>query len=369
MKVGREAVLAYRIAAQGLRRDATSPQALAILGLGVQNTPPGSARLACAARLPSVPVDFAGLRIAWTYRLSPHLHHDADLPGVAAALWPATEADAVSRLNWPSARLAGTGMSATEVIEQATDAVLDVLTEPMTKGAASAAVTERVDESLTMWCKACQSTHIYDSLFRLAAGLAGAWLDTEARPDPAHADAGLVASGARSGEAHRPGPGLTCVFSARLACRRRRFPQRRQGRSWPKNWPGDLVEVEVDGANGLLPAGGRRRAAHAAGTAARPVAAARRPVPASPRPELIVPDAKAQKVLWRVLGNPGAVLVDGEIVGAWRAKAARQAALEFQFEPFDELPSDLAPLLDEEARLIATARGISDATVSVGTRR
>ena len=363
MKASREAVLAYRIAAQGLRRESTSPQALAILELGVQNTPPGSARLACAVRLPSIPSDFAGLRIAWTYRLSPHLHHEADLAGVAGALWPASEADAASRLNWPSARLAGTGRTATQVIEQATDAMLDVLTEPMTKGAASAAVTERIDEPLSMWCKACQATHIYDSLFRLAAGLAGAWLDTDANPTlitptpgwsrPVHEPvkrAELVRSYLRFLGPARPADvaEFLSVNKVELA----------------EHWPSDLVEVEVDGTTGFFPP--------------EDIDALRAP-PEPPRIRLlppgdpylqtrdrtmIVPDAKAQKVLWRILGNPGAVLVDGEIVGAWRAKAVGKRRLEFQLEPFDELPPDLDPLLAREAQLIATARGISDATVA-----
>jgi hypothetical protein len=363
VRASREAVLGYRIAAQGLRRDTTSPQALAILGLGVQNTPPGSARLACAARLPCTPTDFAGLRIAWTYRLSPHLHHDADRPGVAAALWPATEADAVTRLNWPSARLAGTGRSATAVIDQATDAMIDVLTEPMTKGAASAAVTELVDEPLTSWCKGCQSTHIYDSLFRLAAGLAGVWLDTEASPtllipqpgwsrpafDPAQR-ADLVRTYLRFLGPARPADvaDFFGVNKAHLAA----------------HWPTELIEVDVDGTTGWFPA--------------EEIDALRDP-PEPPRVrllppgdpylqtrarQLIVPDAKAQKVLWRILGNPGAVLVDGEIVAAWRAKAVGKRRLEFQLEPFGELPPDIAADLDAEAQLIAAARGIAEAIIS-----
>jgi hypothetical protein len=366
MKAGREAVLAYRIAAQGLRREVDSPQALAVLGLGVQNTPPGSARLACAVRLSSVPSDFAGLRVAWTYRLSPHLHHDADLAGVAGALWPASEADAVSRLNWPGARLAGTGKSATEIIEQATDAMLDVLTEPMTKGAASAAVTERVDEPLTMWCKACQSTHVYDSLFRLAAGLAGAWLDTDANPTlitPTPGWTRPVHDPAKRTELIKAylrflGPARPADVADFLSVNKAELV---------KNWPGDLVEVEMDGATGFLPP----EDIDALRTPPEPPRVRLLP-PGDPYLQardrkLIVPDAKAQKVLWRILGNPGAVLVDGEIVGAWRAKALGKRRLEFQLEPFDELPPDLAPLLDEEARLVAAARGISDATV-VGTR-
>ena len=360
VEVSREAVLAYRIAVQGLRRDVSSPRDLAIIGLGVQNTPPGSARLACAARLPSTPADFAGLRIAWTYRVSPHLHHEADLPGVAAALWPATEADAVTRLSWPNARLAGTGMSATEVIEQATGAMLDVLTEPMTKGAASAAVTERVAEPLTMWCRACRSTHIYDSLFRLAAGLAGAWLDTEAKTTL------ITPTPGWSRPAHDPAKRAELV----RACLRFLGPARPADvadflsvnkAELVKNWPEDLVEVDVDGAKGFFPS--------------EDVGALREP-PEPPHVRLIppgdpylqtrdrtmiVPDAKARKVLWRILGNPGAILVDGEIVGAWRAKAVGKRQLEFQLEPFGEFRSrDLG----EEAQRIAAARGIAEAVIA-----
>ena len=363
VRAGREAVLGYRIAAQGLRRDATSPQALAILGLGVQNTPPGTARLACALRLPSAPADFAGLRIAWTYRLSPHLHHDADLPGVAAALWPCSEADAVARLNWPSARLAGTGLTATQVIEQATDAMIGVLTEPMTKGAASAAVTGRVDGALSMACKACQSTHIYDSLFRLAAGLAGAWLDTDANPtlltpvpgwsrpvfDPVKR-AGLVRSFLRFLGPARPADvaDFLSVSKAELA----------------KNWPDDLVEVDVDGTKGWFPP----EHVDALNDPPEPPRVRLLP-PGDPYLQardrkLIVPDAKAQKVLWRILGNPGAVLADGEIVAAWRAKAVGKRRLEFQLEPFGELPPDIGQELAGEAALIATARGIAEATIA-----
>ena len=128
-----------------------------------------------------------------------------------------------------------------------------------------------------------------------------------------------------------------------------------------KNWPDDLIEVDVDGTKGFFPA--------------EDVDALREP-PEPPHVRLlppgdpylqtrdrsmIVPDAKAQKVLWRILGNPGAVLVDGEIVGAWRTKAVGKRRLDFQFEPFDEFrPEDLA----EEAQRIATARGIAEATVS-----
>ena len=38
--------------------------------------------------------------------------------------------------------------------------------------------------------------------------------------------------------------------------------------------------------------------------------------------DLIVPDKSAHKALWPVLGRPGVVFVDGEVVGMWRTKAS-----------------------------------------------
>src|SRR5262249_18312374 len=39
--------------------------------------------------------------------------------------------------------------------------------------------------------------------------------------------------------------------------------------------------------------------------------------------ETLVPDRALHKQIWQILGNPGTVLVDGEIAGVWRATAAK----------------------------------------------
>jgi hypothetical protein len=130
------------------------------------------------------------------------------------------------------------------------------------------------------------------------------------------------------------------------------------------SWPEDLVEVDVDGRIGWFP---QDR-----------LAALRKPAepprvrflpPGDPylqtrdRP-LIVPDNTARKTLWRILGNPGALLVDGEIVAAWRAKAVGRRRLELRLEPFDELPPDIGPELEAEAARMAEARGIAEAVLA-----
>ncbi len=362
-RVSRARVLGYRIAEQGLSRRTTSLRQLDVLRLGVQNTPPGSARLACAARLSAIPTDLAGPRMVWGCRISPHLHHAADLPGLAAALHPASEAAAATRLSWPKTRLAAAGGSAMAVIEQATDAMGAVVTGPMTKGAVSAAVSRRVDESLTAWCRGCRSRHISESLFRLVALPAGVYLDSASGsmlltpladwPGPPAESTGLA--GLATTFLRFLGPATVAdtadflgVNAAELAAR----------------WPGDLVEVDVDGRAGWFPAdrlAALRRAAEPPRLRLLPPGD---PYLQARDRQLIVPDAKARKALWRILGNPGAVLADGEIVAAWRAKAAGRRRLELTVEPFGELPPDLTAELESEAARLAEVRGFAEVVLT-----
>src|SRR5262249_20567727 len=90
-QIDREQALAYRVAAQQLDRTAElTPSELAVIGLGAQDTPYGSARLALAARTTG-PLDDDALVLIWAARGAPHLHRGADLPALAAALWPLSD--------------------------------------------------------------------------------------------------------------------------------------------------------------------------------------------------------------------------------------------------------------------------------------
>src|SRR5690349_22769106 len=89
--------MAYRLVAQQLHRVDEPPHALAVLDLGVQDTPYGVARQALAART-TVSGDDPHLRLAWTHRGAPHLHRTGDLLPLMPALWPFGDADATSRI-------------------------------------------------------------------------------------------------------------------------------------------------------------------------------------------------------------------------------------------------------------------------------
>lgn len=73
--------------------------------------------------------------------------------------------------------------------------------------------------------------------------------------------------------------------------------------------------------------------------------------------DVLVPEKPHQKQLWRIIGNPGALLVDGEVAGVWRAKMAGRGALEVTVTPFDgrPLPARVRRELDAEAAVVAAA--------------
>ena len=73
--------------------------------------------------------------------------------------------------------------------------------------------------------------------------------------------------------------------------------------------------------------------------------------------ELIAPDVKIQRQLWRYVGNPGAVLRAGAAVGLWRQKTARGAA-ELSVELFEPLSEPERRRLGELAERLCAGRGL-----------
>ncbi|GAB3353553.1 hypothetical protein GCM10027452_21810 [Micromonospora halotolerans] len=75
-----------------------------------------------------------------------------------------------------------------------------------------------------------------------------------------------------------------------------------------------------------------------------------------------MPDTARAKELWPVLGRPGAVLVDGQLVGTWRPrKSGRTVKLTVQ--PWQKLPATTRDTIVEEAERLAAHRTVSLAGV------
>lgn len=354
--VTREQVLAFRVAAQNLDRARSEVSALKVLDLGIQDTPAGSARIALAARVPGEPDIDGWSSLAWTIRGAPHLHRSADLYSLSRALWPVNETDAMARLLPMKSSLVDAGLSGLDAFTATANAFRTVLSAPMTKGEASAAVTREIPASMSRWCPGCQATHVYGILFPQAALAGGVQLepagasvrlipidDWPGVPTRAEGTADLIRK-----YLHVLGPATAAHVAGFLGTAKTAIG---------KVWPDDLAEVRIDGAAAWIPESDVK----ALRSAATPELVRLLPAldPHLRDRELLVPDRARQKAIWRPVGSPGAVMVDGEIVGTWRAKMSGKTKLVVTVELFESLPKRAHTALAAEAEMLANLRGAS----------
>lgn len=365
--LSRGQVLAYRVAAQELRRDGQAPQRLAVLDIGIQDGGTDGARHAMDARLaqappPDVVGPDADLALVWSLRGAPYVHRRRDLDPLAAALVPLSEADAAGRLNETGPSVARAGISALDQYATAVREMRAVVRRPTAKGAASTAVTQRLPPAMRHPCRACGTSHISDSAMRVASLAAGLELQPGTAPPVLQPRAGAAVAPAPDPEA------LRLLVRGYLALLGPATPRQVadyldvRGADLTPLWPDDLVAVSVEGTRAWLPEGA--------------VAAAQR----APEPDvvrllnpfdpwlqardrdLIVPDRAHHKALWPVLGRPGAVLADGEIAGTWRTRTSGRA-LTITVEPFWPLDPRVRRAIEAEAERVAAVRGATSVTV------
>jgi hypothetical protein len=231
----------------------------------------------------------------------------------------------------------------------------------MPKGDASAALTERVPDQAVSWCRGCQSHHLSDQLMRVAALPGGARLVPGGTATLAPIPRWPGLPGDRKG--------LDALIRTYLALNGP-TPQGDVAayfgttqKALAEAWPDDLEDVTVDG---------RKAVALASTLDALADAPAPRLTRLLPRGDpwllardraLTVPDPAHHKVLWPMLGHPGAVLVDGEVVGAWRTKATAKR-LDITITPFTAVPPARRQEVESEAQRIAAVRDRDDVTVT-----
>ncbi|HEX6423664.1 MAG TPA: crosslink repair DNA glycosylase YcaQ family protein [Acidimicrobiales bacterium] len=370
--VTRSQVLANRVVAQGLDRSGAAPDDLAGTDLGWLDSPAGSAAQALAARLPTpaaveVPGDWP---LVWGLRGAPHRHRPGDLRALARAAWPVDDADAAARLGGAAPQLAAAGLAPLDALRATAEALADVVAGPTVKGDASTALTRAAPEACSAWCRSCGAVHVQDQLMRLAALPAGLRLEAGTSPPVLVPIDGWPGVPGR----HEGGGALVDAYlrvhgpaTPRDATVYLQTTQRVVKTGWPQG----LVEVRVDGV------GARPRRAWLPedlldGLLTAPPPDLVRLLPRSDPwllsrdRELTVPDKARRKVLWPVLGAPGGVLVDGEIAGAWRTRAAG-GRLDITVTPFDRLPARVRAAVDGEAARVAAARAATAVRVRYET--
>lgn len=347
--VTREQVLGFRVRAQQLDRERGTLADTAVLHLGVQDSGPEGAAWALALRgvgVPDLPAD--ALALAWTVRGAPHAYRREDLGSVAVAVQPYPDADAGKRIYDASKPLKAAGIGNLEALDVVAATLRQAVAAPTVKGEASRLLAERLPEPYLRYCRPCDATHLHEMPFRLAA-----------------LRAGLELQAATSPPVLQPVPQMAAPHDAERFDLVRGY-LRLLGPATPKHvsdyldapvadikarWPADAVEVAV--------AGQARWVLEPDGLAAGPPTLVRLLGPfdlflqARDR-ALLVPDAAHAKALFPVLGRPGGVLVDGEVVGTWRARRAG-AALDLAVQLWSQ-PRDVRGELGEQAERLAAHR-------------
>lgn len=349
---------------------------MALLDFGVQDTGHDGAAWALAIRGLSS-LDPADVAFAWTLRGAPHAYRRSELAAVAVATAPLSEADAAKRIFDASKPLKAAGIPTLDALRVVANHLRDIVRTPTPKGDVSGRLTDMVDEAYLRFCRPCDTTHVYEMPFRLAALQAGLELEPGTSPPVMRRIAGHRPNGYRR---------LATEAVARVNVIRSylRFfgPARVSDMATfldapPKDlkahWPTDAVEVVVtedetsgrpqprfmltDDLDAITAAGsgGKTPTVRLVGPYDPYVQLRDR--------ELLVPDEAHRKDLWRVLGRPGAIVADGEIIGTWRPRTSGRR-LTVRIEPWGPLRARDRAAVEEQAELLAAHRGADLAQVA-----
>lgn len=354
VELTRTHVLSHRWRVQQLDR-AAGP--LAVLDLGVADVPTPAAATALAIR-GSAPDD--DLALVWGARGAPFLHRRSELQAVAEANWPASDEDATRRIANPRIKVgAKLGIEAFRTVAAAVHEVLAAADGLVTKSELSRGVSDRIPDTLNYDCEPCGSRHVSGSVLQDAGLAGGAELVRAGRATRFRLLPDLRIPRQRKGletlvtaYLHHCGPATPADVAAYFAV---------SVADVRTAWPADTVELTVDGR--VVTALAADEDSLHSGARARGV---RLLPPGDPWLQardraFLVPQEHHAKV-WKAISPPGAVLVDGEVLGTWRASTTGRR-VEVTIEGFNRLPATVQEGLAGEAPFVAAGRGLTDARI------
>ena len=359
MSVTRRQAVAFRLARHHLADRLGLDGARAAETVGLQDTPPGTAALALAARADVAPEALEELVVVPSVRGAPMAVAPEDLAVFTAGLAPPDEAAAQVLIG--SAAKAIGDLPALEALDRVSEATRDALRDgPRGRDDFHQALRERLPGELLWWCKGCGSHHVHPSLWR-ATGVRGvlAIVGREGRDTifGAPPEAPPVAD---------PGAELARRFLRAYGPARPKLLAEWAGLApshatalWER--AGALYEVDLEGTRAWILAEDEAALAALPARAEPPAGgvrllANRDPLHAGRDRELLVPDAATRKRIWTAIGGPGTVWVDGEVRGLWRA-AKQGAKLVVTVEALAELGGPVREALAAEVERLAPFRG------------
>ncbi len=385
IEIDRRSLLRFRFRRHDLHRDPRSLGAasdVALLDYGVQDTGADGAAWALAVRGAPAPED-GELAWAWTLRGAPHAYRRANLAAVAVATAPFSEADAAKRIFDASKPLKEADIPVLDALAIVAARERAVVTKPTVKGDLSSRLTEVLDEPFLRECRPCQAVHAFEQPFRLAALQAGLELEPGTSPPVLRRAKGLKPL--RFGT---PGTEAEARFDV-VRNHLQFYPGASQRgvatfvdiplKEVKAHWPEDVVEVQVGGSSSA--GGPDARWALADDAEALVEAASSRssrraeavrllgthdPFVQLRDRELLVPDEDRRKDLWRVIGRPGAVVADGEMVATWRPRTTK-GRVTLLIDPWTQLTAATRALVEEQAERLAAHRDVALAGLDVAS--
>lgn len=342
---------------------------VALLDYGVQDTGPDGAAWALAVR--GGDADPEATAWAWTLRGAPHAYRRSDLAAVAIATSPYSETDAAKRIFDASKPLKAAGIPVLDALKVVAGDLRALAAKPIVKGDASGALNDQLDEPYLRFCRSCDAIHIYEMPFRLAALQAGLELEAGTSPPvlrrvPKLRPAGFRHSGAEADPRFDvirnhlrffgPASQKDVAAYADMALTEVKA-----------HWPDDAVAVAVAGASDTARF---VLAEHLDDLRAKAPAKTHEVTllgPFDPYLQLrgrdtLVEDAARRKELWPVLGRPGAMVADGEVVATWRPKTAGRK-LTIRLQGWTKLTARLREGVEAQAQELAEFRGVELAGV------
>ena len=360
--VAREQALAFRLAAHNLHERLPAGSERAAAGvIGLQDFPPGMAPVALAARVADARMD--DLVVVYTWRGAAVAVPREDVAIFTAGLAPPDDTAARTLVGTAVDSLDPVGISATEALERVSAAVADALSDgPLERDDFHQALRERLPGELLRWCRGCQSHHVHPSLWR-ATGVRGVLAVAERRGRVTvfgAPPAGDAVADAPAELARRFFGAYGPATAAELAAWGGIAPS--HARDLIDRIEGELDEVGFAGRRALI------RATDAAALASPPAASGVRLLPPfdpyldQRDRDTLFPDPELRSRARTGIGNPGVLLVDGDIAGLWRP-AKKGKRLLVTVEPVTRAARAAADAILAEAEIVAPHRGCATAEV------
>jgi hypothetical protein len=277
-------------------------------------------------------------------------------------VWPASDEDATRRITNPRIRDgARLGVEAFRAVAEAVHEVLAGADGLVSKSELSRGVSERIPDGLNYDCEPCGSRHVAGSVLQDAGLAGGAELVRAGRATEFRLLPGLEVPRQRKGfenfvrsYLHLGGPAapsdVAAYFGVSVA----------EVRS---AWPDDVVDLTVEGRTVTALAadeGSLRSRAGARGVRLLP--------PGDPwlqaRDRGFTVAKEHHPQVWKAISPPGALLVDGEVLGTWRA-STKGRRVDITVDGFNEVPPAVRDAVEDEAAVVATGRGAAGVRVVV----